>query len=106
MTAVTRRLLSDEELQAELKALPGWQREGARLVKSFTFAAYMQGIQLANRVAEAAEQMNHHPDMCIRFRRVTFELSTHSAGGVTELDVALARRIDELAARLSPPAGS
>ncbi len=104
MAAITRRLLSEQELKAELAGLPGWRYEGARLVKTFAFPKYMDGVRFADRVAEVAEELNHHPDMWIRFRRVTLELSTHSAGGVTQLDVVLARRADELAAGLMAPA--
>lgn len=90
----------------ELQGLPGWRHEGARLVKTFSFPGYMDGVRFANKVAEAAEALNHHPDMWIRFRSVTLELSTHSAGGVTQLDLALARRADELAAGpVAPGAG-
>ncbi len=61
--------------------------------------AFRDAIKLVDQVADAAEEMNHHPDIDIRWRTVTFTLSTHSMGGVTDLDISLARRIDALAAQ-------
>jgi 4a-hydroxytetrahydrobiopterin dehydratase len=60
---------------------------------------FMTGIRLVHDVAVVAEELDHHPDVDIRWRNVTFTLSTHSKGGVTERDVGLARRIDEIALR-------
>lgn len=88
--------LSDIEIQRELGALPGWARRGQSLVKTYTFAAFPAGIDWVRRAADAAESMNHHPDIDIRYTRITVTLSTHDAGGITTKDFALARALDAL----------
>lgn len=86
--------LSDIEIQRELGSLPGWVRRGNALVKTYTFAAFPAGIDWVRRVADVAESMNHHPDIDIRYTKVTVTLSTHDSGGITAKDITLARRID------------
>ena len=88
-------LLSDAAIQEQLTAHPTWQVEGRELVKEFRFPNYLAGIEFVRRVALLAEAMNHHPDLVVGWRKVTVRLSTHSAGGVTYLDFALARQISE-----------
>ena len=73
-----------------------WVNEGDALRRSVTCATFMRAIELVDLVAIAAEEMDHHPDMDIRWRTVTFVLSTHSAGTVTDLDFQLAHEIDAL----------
>ena len=90
-------LLSESDITAALADLPGWQRAGDSLTQSIDCPNFPEAIAFVNRVAEAAEEANHHPDIDIRWRTVTFTLSTHSAGGITGLDVMLAQRIDNLA---------
>ncbi|MGW4772716.1 4a-hydroxytetrahydrobiopterin dehydratase [Nocardia sp. NPDC004278] len=88
--------LTEAELTEALTQLPDWTHSGdtiTRTVKAKTFPA---GIELVRQVAEVAEAANHHPDIDIRWRRVTFILSTHDSGGLTALDVSLAREIDRL----------
>jgi 4a-hydroxytetrahydrobiopterin dehydratase len=89
-------LLSDIEIQRELNALTGWSRKGDALVKSFEFKTFADAMAWVNRVAAAAEASNHHPDLDIRFRQVNALLSTHDAGGITALDLSLARAMDTL----------
>jgi 4a-hydroxytetrahydrobiopterin dehydratase len=92
--------LSDDAVAAALTQLDGWQGDTHQLqrrVKAPTFAA---GIALVDAVAAVADQRDHHPDIDIRWTSITFTLSTHSAGGVTDLDVAMAGRIDELTAAM------
>jgi 4a-hydroxytetrahydrobiopterin dehydratase len=89
--------LSDIEIQRELGTLAGWTRKGDSLIKTFTFATFMSGIGFVDRVAVAAEKMDHHPDLDIRYTKIGVTLSTHSAGGITGNDVALAREMDRLA---------
>jgi 4a-hydroxytetrahydrobiopterin dehydratase len=89
--------LSDIEIQRELGTLTGWTRKGESLIKTFTFATFMSGIGFVDRVAVAAEKMDHHPDLDIRYNKIGVTLSTHSAGGITGNDVALAREMDRLA---------
>lgn len=90
-------LLTDEVITAAVADLDGWTREGDALVRSVEAASFADGIGLVDRVAAAADERNHHPDIDIRYTTVTFRLSTHSAGGITENDVKLAREIDRLA---------
>jgi 4a-hydroxytetrahydrobiopterin dehydratase len=91
--------LSDIEIQRELGTLGGWTRKGESLGKTFAFPTFMAAIGFVDRVAVAAETMNHHPDLDIRYDKVAVTLSTHSAGGITGNDVALAREMDKLAVR-------
>lgn len=89
-------LLSDIEIQRELGSLPGWARRGAALLKSYTFAAFPAGVDWVRRVADVAESMNHHPDIDIRYTKISVTLSTHDSGGITSKDIALARALDAL----------
>lgn len=89
-------LLSDQDLGKALGTLPDWTREGSALVRTVELESFPQAIQVVNRVAEIAENNNHHPDIDIRWRTLTFTLATHSAGGVTAKDVDLAGTIDEI----------
>jgi 4a-hydroxytetrahydrobiopterin dehydratase len=91
------QLLTDDEVATALTQLDDWHGDAHQLrrtVKAPTFAA---GITLVDAVAAVADENDHHPDIDIRWTSITFTLSTHSAGGVTDLDVAMAHRIDELA---------
>jgi 4a-hydroxytetrahydrobiopterin dehydratase len=92
-----RPKLTDDELSAALASLPGWRREGDAITRTFVFPAFMDGIAFVRRVAEAAEAADHHPDLDVRYTRVTCTLSTHDAGGITRADVRLAAEIDRLA---------
>ncbi|MFD6351219.1 4a-hydroxytetrahydrobiopterin dehydratase [Nocardia tengchongensis] len=92
-------LLSDDDIAEALKDLPEWSRTGDSITRTVQAASFLAGIELVRRVAAAAEAANHHPDIDIRWRRVTFTLSTHDAGGLTPLDTALAREIDRLQAQ-------
>ena len=87
--------LSDIEIQRELGTLTGWTRKGESLVKTFAFPTFMEGITFVDRVAVAAEKMDHHPDLDIRYTKISVTLSTHSAGGIAGNDVALAREMEK-----------
>ncbi len=86
--------LSDLEIQRALGSLPGWSRRGDVLTKTFTFQRFLDGIDFVVRVAHQAEAANHHPDIDIRYNKVTCTLSTHDAGGITEKDLQLAKDIE------------
>ncbi len=93
-------VLSADELRAGLADLPGWAVEGDAIVRQYTFAGgFMGSIGFVNRLAEAAEAANHHPDLAISWNTVTVTLSTHSEGGVTRKDLDLAAQADGLAAQ-------
>lgn len=89
--------LDDDQLRALGERLPGWQVGDGRLVRDVEAPSFPVAIEWVVLIAEAAESMDHHPDIDIRWRRLHLELSTHSAGGrVTDLDVMLAERIDAI----------
>jgi 4a-hydroxytetrahydrobiopterin dehydratase len=90
--------LSDLEIQRTLATLPGWARRGDALAKTYAFGRFADGIAFVGRVARVADAMDHHPDLDIRYTKVTCTLSTHSAGGVTALDLELAAKIEGVAA--------
>ena len=92
-------VLSDEEVGAALSDLSGWERVDNALRRSVKFPGFLDGIEAVRRIADAAEAADHHPDIDIRWRTVTFELSTHSEGGITQKDLALAREIDAIVAQ-------
>lgn len=89
-------LLSDPEITIALATLPEWSREGATITRTVQAPSFPAGIELVRKVATAAEAADHHPDIDIRWRTLTFTLSTHSAGGITAADTALAHTIDEI----------
>ena len=91
------RLLGDDEVTTQLAGLSGWQREGDAIVATVEAPDFPAAIRIVDAVADEAEQMNHHPDIDIRWRSVSFACATHSEGGVTQLDVELAHRISSAA---------
>ncbi len=92
-----RQKLSDLEIQRALAALPGWTRRADTLTKTFQMRTFVDAIKLVDRVAEEAERRNHHPDIDIRYSKVTFTLSTHDAGGITQSDLDLGGAIEKVA---------
>jgi len=87
-------LLSDEQIETGLKGRE-WRREGETLVREWRFADFGAAIAFVERVAEVAEASNHHPDILVHgWNKVRLTLSTHSEGGITAADVALAQRLD------------
>ena len=91
-----RRTLSSDETRADL-ASTGFAHSGDRLTASFATADFASAVRLLDAVAVVADELDHHPDVQLGWGRVGFELSSHDAGGVTARDVALARRIRDLA---------
>lgn len=94
---VVAGIIKMSEVLERLKSLPGWSVEGNALQKTFEVADFVAAVDLVNKIVPIAEELEHHPDVTIRnYNRVTLSLTTHDTGGVTELDFALARRIEEL----------
>lgn len=92
---MTAEPLSDAEIATALGALEGWARAGDSLVRAYQAVDFTGAIHVVNIVANLAEDAQHHPDIDIRWRNVTFTLSTHSAGGkVTRADVDMAAQIN------------
>jgi len=94
-------LLASDQITQRLTTLPGWQlKTGSQtpeLVREFAFTDFVAAMHFVNNVAALAEQSAHHPDIDIRYNKVTLALSTHDAGGITEKDTALAAAISGLA---------
>ena len=94
------RLLTDDEIARHLGDLPGWRRDGESLVASYTAPDFPTAVQLIVEAGVEAERMRHHPDVDLRWKITHWRLSTHSEGGVTQLDIELAHRISRAAARM------
>ncbi len=89
-------LLTEEEITARLGSAAGWKRSGGEITKTVTLSDFANAILYVGAVAHLAQTANHHPDIAISWNRVTLTLSTHSAGGLTDADFALAARISAL----------
>jgi 4a-hydroxytetrahydrobiopterin dehydratase len=92
-------LLDTAHLAESLRALPEWTREGDWLVRTVRCASFRDAIDLVDRVADAAEEADHHPDIEIVWRRVTFRLTSKASGGLTQRDLDMAGQVDRLAAK-------
>lgn len=91
------RLLSDEEIHEALQKLPSWHREEKKIIRDYTFEDFRRAVEFVNHVAELAEQADHHPDMLVHgWNKVRITLTTHSAGGITQNDIELARKIEDI----------
>ena len=86
--------LTEKETSERLSKIPGWERQGAEITRLYTFSDFVAAMAFVNHVADLAESMDHHPDILIQYRKVRLTLSTHSAGGLTDLDFTLAQKID------------
>ena len=94
--ATMARLFDNKEIKEALKDLPAWEAEGKNIERTFEFEDFEQSIDFVNGVAELAEEAEHHPDIDIRYNKVRVILSTHSKGGLTDMDFDLAEKIDTL----------
>lgn len=92
-----RPLLSETEIEQALGTV-SWTRSGDRIERTVQLADFRAAMAFVNRVADAAEELNHHPDITISWNRVGLAVSTHDSGGLTALDFELARTIDGLEA--------
>ncbi|RZT19915.1 4a-hydroxytetrahydrobiopterin dehydratase [Kribbella sp. VKM Ac-2569] len=91
-------LLTDDQIDLALRDhLPEWKVVDNELVRSIKRDTFLDGIRLVATVGQLAESMNHHPDMDIRYTTITFRVSSHEAGGITDDDLVLARHIDTAA---------
>jgi len=89
-------VLSENEITQALQKLPGWKRNGLSIERSFEFPNFVEAMGFVNRIAEAAEALNHHPDMTINYNKVRLSLVSHDSGGVTPRDVRMAGKINEI----------
>ena len=92
---MARELLDEAAVAAELEGLR-WQRDGDHLVRELTFGGFREAMAFVNRVADLAEEQDHHPDITISWNRVTLRVTTHDSGGLTAADVRLARAVDAI----------
>jgi 4a-hydroxytetrahydrobiopterin dehydratase len=88
--------LSEAEIERELAETPGWELAEDSIVRTVKLKDFKEAMAYVNRVAEVAEELNHHPDITIRWDTVVLNQSTHAAGGLTEYDFRLARRLNAL----------
>ncbi len=89
--------LSDEQIQAELTRVHGWELKDGAISRTFQFADFKTAMAFVNRVAELAETLNHHPDILITYNTVKLSVFTHSEGGLTPKDFQLAREVNKIA---------
>jgi 4a-hydroxytetrahydrobiopterin dehydratase len=89
-------LLDNQAIEARLADLEGWSREGDAIAKTFELEDFVGSVEFVNKLVEPAEDMNHHPDLTVSWNKVTVSITTHAAGGLTENDFELAKRIDAL----------
>ena len=90
-------LLEDSEIEKRLGELDGWERSGYAITKTFERGDFVGSVKFVDSVVEPAEGMNHHPDLEISWDKVKVTITNHSAGGLTEADFELAKKIDALA---------
>ena len=86
--------LKEAEIAERLKRVPDWERQGEEISRIYTFGSFGTAVAFVNQVADIAEKLDHHPDILLQYKKVRLSVSTHSAGGLTELDFTLAQRID------------
>ena len=89
--------LTSDQIKSALPSVPEWKQKGDTISRTFQFKDFPAAIKFVNTLAGLAEKENHHPDIDIRWNKVTLALTTHDAGGLTEKDIALAKQCDELA---------
>jgi len=89
-------LISAEELETILKKSPEWEIEGKSITRTIEFEEFTEAIDFVNDLAEIAEDAQHYPDICIQDNRVNLALTSHDVGGITDLDVELAQRIENI----------
>jgi len=90
--------LSDEAVKEKLTAFRGWELVDGQIQKTYSLHTFMEALDLVNKVALVAEHHDHHPDILIKYSKVTFMLSTHSENGITIKDFQMAQEIEQLAA--------
>ncbi len=99
-------VLNPDEIQERLKSLPGWEFKDLWIRRTYTTPGWPHTLMLVNAIGYRAEAGFHHPDLSVGWAQVTVKLQTHSAGGITEKDFALAREIEAIATWLPAPGGA
>ena len=88
---------SEQQVSTALEAVPDWDEINGQITRTFQFETFVESMAFVNRVADYSEQAQHHPDILIRYNKVTLTVSTHDAGGITEKDFDLANAVDSIA---------
>jgi 4a-hydroxytetrahydrobiopterin dehydratase len=95
--------LTETEIESSLAACEGWKREDGRwIIKKYRFPTFLKGVAFVNEIAEAAEQLNHHPFISIDYKMVTLRMTNWHSGGLTELDFKAAAAFDQIFASSDP----
>jgi 4a-hydroxytetrahydrobiopterin dehydratase len=95
--------LTAKQISLHLKAVPNWSKRAQAIFRTFEFEGFLNSIDFVNGIARKAQKNNHHPDIDIRFNKVTLKLTTHDEGGITAKDFSLARQCDEVFSKLFAP---
>ena len=90
--------MTEAQINSAMERVPNWAETGESIQRTVALKNFLESMALVNRIAAEAERVNHHPDILIRYNKVTLTLSTHDAGGLTSKDFDLARTIDTLVA--------
>src|SRR5471030_1070424 len=93
--------LTTKQINLNLKAIPDWSERAQTICRTFKFEGFLMSIAFVRRIAKQAQKINHHPDIDVRFDKVTLTLTSHDEGGITEKDFFLARQCDEVFSRFS-----
>ena len=93
--------LNIQQINLHLKTVPDWSRHAQTIFRTFKFEGFMTSIAFVRRIAKQALKINHHPDIDIRFDKVTLTLTTHDEGGITKKDFSLAQKCDEVFSKFS-----
>jgi 4a-hydroxytetrahydrobiopterin dehydratase len=91
--------LNTKQIKLHLHDVPDWSKRAQTILRTFKFEGFLKGIDFVSRIAGKAQKMNHHPDIDIRFDKVTLTLTSHDEGGITQKDFSLARQCDEVFSR-------
>ncbi len=89
-------VLNDDTVDGKLKTMPGWSRKEKQIMKTYERKDFLKAMGFVTQVAIISERADHHPDIDIRWNKVTITLSTHSEGGITAKDLSLAKEIDDI----------
>ncbi|MCM3568340.1 4a-hydroxytetrahydrobiopterin dehydratase [Neobacillus mesonae] len=90
------RRLTETEMSESLSSLNGWKLDGKFIVKKYRFKEFLKGVSFVNDIARLSEDQNHHPFISIDYKLITLKLTSWHAGGLTDLDMSLAKKYDEI----------
>jgi 4a-hydroxytetrahydrobiopterin dehydratase len=91
--------LTTKQIKLHLKIVPNWSKRAQTIHRTFEFKGFLKAIEFVNRIAKKAQKSNHHPDIDIRYNKVSLKLTTHDEGGITQKDFVLARQCDAVFSR-------